>query len=188
MTHATITPHTAILCNVAFDYDEVSKEAVKALAGATFDDIGKVWTVPILHLPVLKLIFSTMTVAPEVVADYHALLKRMLCDALADHKRLMERELADGEGGVIPSTMQRHAVGISAVLKTGWKPTERPQRIHQPNGTTVTHSADSMPVSVSPAEEKALSLWLRGSKNAVANAEKKAHMVTAVKRKRKQAA
>lgn len=59
MTHVTITPSTAILCNIAFDYDESTKEQVKALAGANYQ-AGQ-WIVPILHLPTLKLIFSTMT-------------------------------------------------------------------------------------------------------------------------------
>ena len=182
MTHATITPHTAILCNVAFDYDEVSKEAVKALAGATFDDIGKVWTVPILHLPVLKLIFSTMTVAPEVVADYHALLKRMLSDfAGSEHRK-------GALGNHISELKSLHAIGITAVLKTGWKPVERTMVPKTIERTTPLLKIDSISVSISPAEEKAIGLWLRGSKNAAANAEKKAHMVTAVKRKRKQAA
>ncbi len=180
MTHATITPNTAILCNVAFDYDEPSKEKVKALAGATYT--AGLWTVPILHLPVLKLIFGRLTVAPEVVSAYHELLKRMLSDfAGSEHRK-------GALGKHITELKSLHAVGIASVLKTGWQPTERPQYRQQPNDTTVTQSVDSMPVSASPTEEKALSLWLRGSKNAAANAEKKAHMVTAVKRKRKKAA
>jgi hypothetical protein len=180
MTHATITPHTAVLCAVVFDYNESSKEAVKALQGASFD--GHNWLVPILHLPVLKLIFGRLTVAPEVVTDYHALLKRMLTDFAGSGHRKGKL------GEHITELQQRHAVGIAAVHKTGWKPAERPQRIQQPNDTTVTRPVDSMSVSVSPAEEKAIGLWLRGSKNAAANAEKKAHMVMAVKRKRKKAA
>jgi len=180
MTHATITPHTAILCNVAFDYDESSKEKVKALAGATYT--AGLWTVPILHLPVLKLIFSTMTVAPEVVSAYHALLKRMLTDlAGSEHRK-------GAIGNHIIELKSLHAVGITAVLKTDWKPPEGSQSKNRPNDTTVTKPVDSTPVSISPAEEKAIGLWLRGSKNAAANAEKKAHMVTAVKRKRKKAA
>jgi len=180
MTHATITPNTAILCNVAFDYDEPSKEKVKALAGATYT--AGLWTVPILHLPVLKLIFGRLTVAPEVVADYHALLKRMLSDfAGSEHRK-------GALGNHITELKSLHAVGITAVLKTGWKPVERtiiPKTIER---TTPLLKIDSSTVSVSQDEDKALSLWLRGSKNAAANAEKKAHMVTAVKRKRKQAA
>lgn len=180
MTHATITPNTAILCDVAFDYDESSKEAVKALAGATYT--AGLWIVPILHLPVLKLIFSTMSVAPEVVADYHALLKRMLSDfAGSEHRK-------GALGNHISELKSLHAIGITAVLKTGWKPTEGPQRIKPANDTTVTHPVDSSPVSISPAEEKAIGLWLRGSKNAAANAEKKAHIAKAGQRKRKQAA
>jgi len=182
MTHATITPNTAILCDVAFDYDEPSKEAVKALAGATFDDIGKVWIVPILHLPVLKLIFSTMTVAPEVVSAYHALLKRMLTDfAGSEHRK-------GALGNHITELKSLHAIGITAVLKTGWKPLERTIVPKTIECTTPLSKNDSRPVSVSQEEERALSLWLKGAKNAHANAEKKAHIAKAGQRKRKKVA
>lgn len=182
MSSATITPSTAILCNVEFAYDEPSKEAVKALAGATFDDIGKVWIVPILHLPVLKLVFSSMTVAPEVVTAYHALLRRMLTDfAGSEHRK-------GALGTHIAELMNRHAVGVAAVRKTGWKPAERTIIPKMIESTTPLSQNDSRPVSVSQDEDRALSLWLRGAKNAHANAEKKAHVATAVKRKRKKAA
>lgn len=180
MTHATITPNTAILCNVAFDYDEHSKEAVKALAGATYT--AGLWIVPILHLPVLKLIFSTMSVAPEVVSAYHELLKRMLSDfAGSEHRK-------GALGNHITELKSLHAIGIAAVLKTGWKSVERTIVPKTIECTTPLSKNDSRPVSVSQEEERALSLWLKGAKNAAANAEKKAHMVTAVKRKRKKAA
>lgn len=175
MTHATITPHTAILCNVAFDYDEPSKEAVKSLAGATYT--AGLWIVPIMHLPTLKTIFGRLTVAPEVVSAYHDLLRRMQTDfAGSEHRK-------GALGNHITELKNLHAVGIAVVLKTGWKPTERPQRINRPNDTSIAQPVDSMPVSVSPAEEKAIGLWLRGTKNAHANAEKKTHIAKAGQRK-----
>lgn len=180
MTHATITQNTAILCTVAFDYDETAKEQVKALAGASFD--GQVWTVPIMHLPTLKTIFDRLTVAPEVVSAYHELLKRLLSDfASSEHRK-------GALGNHITELKSLHAVGIAAVLKTGWKPVERTIIPKTIECTTMLSKSDSMPVSVSQEEEKALSLWLRGAKNAHANAEKKAHIAKAGQRRRKKAA
>lgn len=165
--HATITSHTATICAVAFDYDAATKNAVKELAGATYADGA--WLVPILHLPVLKLIFSTMTVAPDVVANYHELLRRMLCDFVGSQHR------KGALGTHIAELMERHAVGIAAVTAKGWQPSAR---------TKVPKT-----IEVAPAfedEDTMLGLWLRGSKNAVANAEKKAH-IERVRRWQKQA-
>lgn len=173
MTHATITPNTAILCNVAFDYAESTKEQVKALAGANYQ-AGQ-WIVPIMHLPTLKLIFSTMTVAPEVVSAYHELLKRMLNDfAGSEHRK-------GALGQHIAELQQRHAVGIAAVRKTGWKPTPRPR-------ATVAPSPKTQPPAETVPEDRALGLLLSGIKNAHADNEKESYIANAVKRKRKKAA
>lgn len=173
MTHATITPHTAILCKVAFDYAESTKEHVKALAGANFD--GHNWIVPILHLPILKLIFSTMTVAPEVVKAYHELLKRMLDDLDSSSHR------KGALGQHIKDLMERHAVGIAAVRKTGWKPTPRPRATVAPAPLPQSEPAPA-------SEDRALALLLSGIKNAHVGTEKAGYIAHAVKRKRKKAA
>lgn len=171
MTHATITPHTAILCIVAFTYDEPTIATIKALPGANFD--GHNWIVPILHLPILKLIFSTLTVAPEVVKAYHELLRRMLTDfAGSKHRK-------GALGQHITELQQRHAVGISAVRKTGWKPTPRPR-------STVAPLPQPEPEPV--PEDRALAILLSGIKNAHVGTEKAGYIATAVKRKRKKAA
>lgn len=144
--HATISPINAILCAVAFDYDETAKDAVKHLAGTSY--AGGAWRVPILHLPTLKTIFGTMTVDPAVVGAYHELLRRMLDDlASSAHRK-------GNLGAHITELMERHAIGI-AHIKAQTK-----------------------------ADDPQLSLWLRGVKNAHANAERKAAIV----RKRKEAA
>jgi hypothetical protein len=162
MTHATIIRHSTILCCVEFAYQAATKDAVKALAGATYED--GVWIVPILHLPVLKLIFSTMTVAPEVVADYHQLLKRMLCDTMTSTGRKGEigRHLAE--------LHERHANGIAHVLATGWLPTPTPRQrpVVQPVAV-----AEAAPVVDAPD----LAIWLRSSRRAVANEERKAALL-----------
>lgn len=169
MTRATITPNTDVLCNVAFDYEESSKEAVKALAGTTYT--AGLWTVPILHLPTLKAIFSTMTVAPEVVSAYHDLLRRMLTDfAGSEHRK---GKLSDH----IAELKNLHAVGIAAVLKTGWKPTERPQmRSAQP----VDH-----PTVTAVVSDPTLDVFLRGVKNAQRKADQKEAIAKSKRRKKK---
>lgn len=171
MTHANITPNTAILCTVAFDYDYATKETILALAGAAFD--GHNWIVPILHLPILKLIFSSMTVAPKVVTAYHELLRRMLTDLDSSSHR------KGALGQHITELQQRHAVGISAVHKNGWNPTPRPR-------ATVAPLPQPEPEPV--PEDRALALLLSGIKNAHADSEKEGYIVNAVKRKRKKAA
>ena len=173
MTHATITPNTAILCKVAFDYAESTKEHVKALAGANYQ-AGQ-WIVPIMHLPTLKLIFSTMTVAPEVVSAYHALLKRMLTDldSISHRKGKLGEHIAE--------LQQCHAVGISAVRKTGWKPTPRPRTTAAPSPKTQTAAEPGL-------EDRALGILLSGIKNAHADSEKEGYIAHAGKRKRKKAA
>lgn len=173
MTHVTITPSTAILCNVAFDYDDTTKEHVKALAGASFN--GQVWTVPIMHLPTLKLIFSTMAVAPEVVKAYHELLKQMLSDlAGSEHRK-------GALGQHIAELQQCHGVGIAAVRKTGWKPTPRPW-------ATVAPAPLPQPEPETVPEDRALGILLSGIKNAHVGTEKAGYIANAVKRKRKKAA
>ena len=173
MTHATITPNTAILCNVAFDYDYATKETILALTGAAFD--GHNWIVPILHLPILKLIFSSMTVAPEVVTAYHELLKRMLCDfAGSEHRK-------GALGQHVTELQQRHAIGIAAVRKTGWEPTPRPRATVAPAPLPQSEPAPA-------SEDRALALLLSGIKNAHVGTEKAGYIAHAAKRKRKQAA
>lgn len=157
MKHATITRHTATICVVAFDYDVATRNAVKELAGATYADGA--WLVPILHLPVLKLIFSTMTVAPDVVANYHELLRQMLCDFVGSQHR------KGALGTHIAELIERHAVGIAAVTAKGWQPSAR---------TKMPKTIEAAPAFED--EDTMLGLWLRGSKNAVANAAKKARM------------
>jgi hypothetical protein len=126
MTHATISRHDAICCAVRCDI--AAKDSVKALAGATFDGDSKAWIVPTMHLPTLKGIFDSMTVAPEVISAYHELLRRMLCDTMtsAGRKGELGRHLAE--------LHERHAVGIAHVMATGWQPTPsaRPQHAAQP--------------------------------------------------------
>lgn len=170
MTHATISQHDAICCAVRCDI--AAKDGVKALAGATFDGDSKAWILPILHLPVLKLIFSTMTVAPEVVADYHQLLKRMLCDTMTSTgcKGELGRHLA--------KLHERHAVGIAHVLATGWQPTPPPRPQHAAQPVPV---AEAAPVVDAPD----LAIWLRSSRRAVVNEERKAAMLA--KRRRQPA-
>lgn len=161
MTHATITRHSATLAAVDFAYDAATKEAIKALPGATFD--GSVWLVPTMHLPTLKTLFDGMTVAPEVVADYHHLLKRFLCDTMTSTDRRGEvgRHLAELHA--------RHAVGIAHVLATGWQPTPTPRPQHGQPSVVVP---EAVPVVDAPD----LALWLRSSRRAVANEERKQAM------------
>lgn len=110
-----------------------------------------------------------------MVTAYHELLKRMLCDfAGSEHRK-------GALGQHIAELQQRHGVGIAAVRKPGWKPTPRPR-------STITPAPSPQSEPEPGPEDRALSLWLRGAKNAHANAEKKAHIATAVKRKRKKAA
>jgi len=166
MTHAHITPHTPILCTVAFEYDEATKNSVKELAGASFD--GGLWIVPIMHLPTMKDIFKTLDVDPAVILAYHALLKTMLQQF----------------GGYPPESIAyTHANGIAAVYKNGWKPTERTKSALMTHTTTIAPSVESTPptVNISKGEQ----LWFDGVQNAIRAKERKTHMVAAVRRKRK---
>lgn len=160
MTHATITCHSATLAIVEFAYDAATKDAVKALPGADFD--GHAWLVPILHLPTLKGIFDTMTVAPEVVAAYHALLRRMLCD-LCGHK--MPKALSD-----------KHATGIAHITANGWRPTPTPR-------PQFVAPVATLPEPAPMVDDPGLALWLRSVQGAVKAEERKAAMMA--KRKRK---
>lgn len=170
MTHATITRHSAILCCVEFAFHAATKDAVKALPGAEYAD--GVWIVPTMHLPTLKGIFDSMTVAPEVISAYHELLRRMLCDTMtsAGRKGELGRHLAE--------LHERHAVGIAHVMATGWQPTPsaRPQHAAQP-----VPVAEAAPVVDAPD----LAIWLRSSRRAVVNEERKAAMLA--KRRRQPA-
>lgn len=170
MTHATITRHSATLAIVEFAYHAATKDAVKALPGAEYAD--GVWIVPTMHLPTLKGMFGTMTVAPEVIADYHELLRRMLCDTMGSTGRKGElgRHLAE--------LHERHANGIAHVMATGWQPTPtpRPQPVAPP-----VPMVEAPPVVDAPD----LAIWLRSSRRAVANEERKAAMLA--KRRRQPA-
>lgn len=160
--HATISYHDAVCCAVAFAYDAATKDTIKALPGAEFD--GHVWILPILHLPILKLMFDSMTVAPDVVTAYQALLKRMLCDALAD------------ERGLLSATLKRHANGIAHVTATGWQPTRQPRRQYAAQPVTVTAVE---PAVIAPD----LALWLRSVQGAVKAEERKTAMLANKRRK-----
>ncbi len=170
MTHATITRHSATLAIVEFAYHAATMDAVKALPGAEYAD--GVWIVPTMHLPTLKGIFDSMTVAPEVISAYHELLRRMLCDTMtsAGRKGELGRHLAE--------LHERHAVGIAHVMATGWQPTPsaRPQHAAQP-----VPVAEAAPVVDAPD----LAIWLRSSRRAVVNEERKAAMLA--KRRRQPA-
>lgn len=161
--NVTISYHDAVCCAVAFAYDVATKDTVKALPGATYDDGA--WIVPILHLPILKLIFDSMTVAPEVVTAYQALLKRMLCDALAD------------DGNLLAATLFRHANGIAHVTATGWQPTRQPRRQYVAQPVTVTTVE---PAVIAPD----LALWLRSVQGAVKADERKENIKRNVRRKK----
>lgn len=158
--HATISYHDAVCCAVAFAYDAATKDAVKALPGADFD--GHAWLVPILHLPTLKSMFDTMTVAPEVVAAYQSLLRRMLCD-FCGHK--MPKALAE-----------KHATVIERITANGWQPTPTPRPQPVAMGAPVPEPAPMV-------EDPGLALWLRSVQGAVKADERKAAMLA--KRKRK---
>lgn len=170
MTHATITRHDAICCAVRCAI--AAKDGVKALAGATFDGDNKAWIVPTMHLPTLKGIFSTMTVAPEVISAYHELLRRMLCDTMTSTGRKGEL------GRHLTELHEKHANGIAHVMATGWQPTPsaRPQHAAQP-----VPVAEAAPVVDAPD----LAIWLRSSRRAVVNEERKAAMLA--KRRRQPA-
>lgn len=165
MTHATIIHHDAVCCAVAFAYDAATKDTVKALPGATYDDGA--WIVPILHLPALKGMFDSMDVAPEVVTAYQALLRKLLCHALAD------------DGNLLAATLIRHANGIAHVAATGWQPTRQPLRRYVVQPVTVVDA----PALV--VDDTGLALWLRSVQGAVKAEERKATMLVNKRRKSK---
>jgi len=161
MTHATITAHSATACIVEFPFDEQAKNAIKALPGSTYD--GHVWSTAIMHLPTLKGIFGSMDVEPEVIQCYHELLKRMLCDLTGHEHCKAAQEL-----------MAKHAVGIAAVMSTGWRPTKQ-QRRRNVQPLLVAGAVE--------AKDAMLDSWLTGVKNAKAIEETQAHVTKARRRK-----
>lgn len=158
--HATVNYHDAICSAVAFAYDAATKDAVKALPGADFD--GHAWLVPILHLPALKLIFSSLTVTPEVVAAYQSLLRRMLCD-FCGHK--LPKALSD-----------KHATGIAHITANGWRPTPTPR-------PQFVAPVATLPEPAPMVDDPGLALWLRSVQGAVKADERKAAMLSRRKRK-----
>lgn len=169
MTHATITAYDRICCCVAFAYDLATRNAVKELPGATYEDGA--WIVPVMHLPILKLIFDSMDVAPEVVATYQALLKRMLCDTMTStgRKGALGQHLAELHA--------RHAHGIAHVMASGWQPTLTP-RPHYVAPRTVA------PAPGPVVEDAGLALWLRSGQGAVKAEERKEIVKRNVRRKK----
>ena len=183
MTHATIRPADPGLCTVTFAYDAASKDAVKALPGATFD--GSKWTVPTLALPLLKGIFTTMTVDPAVLADYYGLLRQMLEDFAGagltvwlEGSQVRSKCLRKGElGKHLGEVINTHRAGIAAVLKQG--PIVAPARVERPRPQPAP-APDHDPVT-----DKALEVFLKGAKNAQKKADKTAAIVKAKRRKKK---
>lgn len=175
MTHATITPHSQHCAVTMTGYDLAHKEAVKALAGAEY--IGGAWVVSVLHLPTLKAIFNTLTVAPEVVAAYHEALRKM-CDQL-----LPSAHRKGALGQHIAELMSLHANGIAAIKAKGYQPPTYRHVEAQP-------AAKAQPVAdmVTDNTDPALTVWLAGAKNAHKNAERKQAIVAAKKRKQKEVA
>lgn len=161
--HATISYHDAVCCAVAFAFDAATKDTIKALPGADFD--GHTWILPILHLPILKLIFSTLTVAPDVVSAYHGLLRKMLGDFLACGQPLPKHLAA------------KHANGITMVLRHG---PVAPTMVNRPVATmaTANHGVDH-----GEHEDHGLALWLRSVQGAVKAEERKKAMLANKRRK-----
>lgn len=175
MTHATITPHGRHCAVTMTGYDLAHKEAIKALAGAEY--IGGAWVVSVLHLPTLKAIFDSMTVAPEVVATYHEALRRM-CDQLlpSAHRR-------GALGQHIAELMRLHANGITAIKAKGYTPPTH-RHVEAAPVAQAQPAADMMTDATAPA----LTVWLAGAKNAAKAAERKQAIVAAKKRKKKELA
>lgn len=176
MTHATITPHDRHCAVTMTGYDLAHKEAVKALAGAEY--IGGAWVVSALHLPTLKAIFDTMTVAPEVVAAYHEALRRMCDDLLPSAHR------KGALGQHIAELMRLHANGIAAINAKGYTPPTH-RHVDQAPIAKAQPVADMVPAT---AADRGLAVWLSGAKNAAKAAERKQAIVAAKKRKKKELA
>jgi hypothetical protein len=185
MTHATITPHDRHCAVTMTGYDLAHKEAVKALAGAEY--IGGAWIVSVLALPTLKGIFDTMAVEPAVVAAYHDALRRM-CDQL-----LPSAHRKGNLGQHIAELMSLHANGIAAIKSKGYTPPtyrhaealERAKNSFSTHTTTPQPATQNSLVSAShgaSGEDKALTMWLTGARNAAKAAERKAEIVKARRR------
>lgn len=174
MIHATITPHGKHCAVTMTSYDLAHKEAVKALAGAEY--IDGAWIVSVLHLPTLKGIFGSLTVVPEVVAAYHEALRSMLDQLLPSAHR------KGALGQHIAELMALHANGIAAIKAKGYTPP-----IHRHVEATPVAKTQPAAVTVADAGDPALTVWLAGAQNAAKAAERKAEIVKARRRKKKEA-
>lgn len=187
MTHARITPAGPGLCVVDFAYDAPTVAAVKALPGAEF--IGSKWQVPTMSLPALNAIFTTLTVEPAVIADYHRLLRWMLEDFAGsgltvwlEGSQVRSKCLRKGQlGPLLAECIDKHRPGIAAVLKQG--PIVAPERVERVETVQPVLVPEAEPVT-----DKALEVFLKGVKNAQKKADQKEAIVKAKRRKKKQVA
>lgn len=185
MTHATIRPSAPALCTVEFAYDANAVASVKALPGASFD--GSRWTVPTLSLPALKVIFTTLTVDPAAVADYHRLLKAMLEDfagagltVYLAGGQVRSKCLRKGEmGRHLGEVIETHRAGIAAVLRQG--PIVAPERVER--AAPVAPAVIELAAEIEP-DSGLMGSYLKGVRNAQKKAGKTEQIVKA-KRRRK---
>lgn len=114
----TITPYDRTRMSVAFAYDADAVAAVKALGGCTYDEPGRYWFVPILHLPEVERLFDC-EINPAVTVAYHALLRRMLADFAAVITVKIEQNtlLVTGSDRWAVDCIKRHETGVRAVLE-----------------------------------------------------------------------
>lgn len=184
MTHAMITHIDGNTMAVRIDgFDKRNerhvtiKATIKDFAGATYDSNDNTWRLSPLHLPIVKPLFDSMTVAPEVVAAYHEALRQM-CDQL-----LPSAHRKGALGQHIAELMRLHANGIAAIKAKGYQPPTHRHVEAAPAG-----QAPPAVDMVTDATDPALTVWLAGAKNAAKAAERKQAIVAAKKRKKKELA
>ncbi len=125
----TIFLHDAHTLRINFPYDPAAVDAIKTVAGATWDKVAKVWYVPVSKLDgVLRIFGDDAAVAPEVfMAAAPKLLVEHFAEtcAAAGVALRVEGERVIGSGGcwtlVLQAEIDKRAAPLRRLLESGWQ-------------------------------------------------------------------
>jgi hypothetical protein len=177
---ATITPHDRTRMSAAFPYDADAVAAVKAMGGCTYDEPGRRWLVPIMHLPEVEGLFDC-DLDPAVTSAYHALIRRMLADfaAVTTVKIEQNKLIVTGSDSLAVDCVKRHRVGVLTVL-------DAQGGHHADVQHNTSQTAQSWQLSLlPPATESTVSKGDRMIHAGIVNAQKAAERQAAMKKARR---
>ena len=175
MTHATIYYIDPSLMAVEFEFDATKKNAVARLVGAQWQKENGRWNVPVARLgDVVRIFFPDVTIDYEVLRARDEQLRRMFRQyrtmgvvfALTDGKVTCDHAVLNSWFAANANVL--HAQALAHVLSEDAKPVVIPPLSSAP----------------APAEDRMLTLVLKGVKNAQIAKEKKDAMIANLRRNR----